>query len=487
MSTSAASPTAVAVSELANYTLSLTTNDGVNNSSTSTSVNTVGTDRFQLNAYARSGSAISDVSDPGATATTSGVMAANIDVIAEGVTAVLSADTVAEGGAVNLILTLVGDQNISFALSDPGGDLTFGSGLDETTTTALTTGSRTATVQVNATAADGDFAQSEPVSLLINPIGYDSLLVSPLTLSVTEDVPEFEVEIAEGRALTGADDRYRVTLTLTNASDFGDGDVEVTLDTASGFLTGLTTDALDTLDVVLSLGGATVSDEIFVGQDTSSQSLLVGTMGFDVTVSGSVAPSSISDLVVTRVASTGIALVDTDIPGTTGDDVLYADGSSETVNGLAGDDSLQFTSVDQLNDSVFDGGDGTDTVIVPGKRADYGYIEEGSTTTLFVSGGASSQDVRLTGVELVQFGSAAAVSISALNSSPIETDTHGLMDADFAVNEGSTTIVSYGSVFTDADGDTLRYRFKYDGSTTLPDWISVDETAQTISLAPPDR
>ena len=484
VSTSAASPTAVAVSELANYTLSLTTNDGVNNSSTSTSVNTVGTDRFQLNAYARSGSAISDVSDPGATATTSGVMAANIDVIAEGVTAVLSADTVAEGGSVNLILTLVGDQNISFALSDPGGDLTFGSGLDETTTVALTTVSRTATVQVNATAADGDFAQSEPVSLLINPVGYDSLLVSPLTLSVTEDVPEFEVEITEGRALTGADDRYRVTLTLANASDFGDGDVEVTLDTASGFLTGLMTDALDTLDVVLSLGGATVSDEIFVGQDTSSQLLLVGTMGFDVTVSGSVAPSSISDLVVTRVASTGIALVDTDIPGTTGDDVLYADGSSETINGLAGDDSLQFTSVDQLNDSVFDGGDGTDTVIVPGERADYGYTEEGSTTTLFVSGGASSQEVRLTGVELIQFGSAAAVSISALNSSPVETDTHGLMDADFAVNEGSTTTVGYGSVFTDADGDTLRYRFKYDGSTTLPDWISVDETAQTISLTP---
>ena len=484
LSTSATSPTAVAVSELANYTLSLTDNDGVNNSSTSNSVNTVGADRFQLNAYARAGSAISDVSDPGATATTSGVMAANVDVIAEGVTASLSADTVAEGGSVTLTLTLVGDQNISFALSDPGGDLTFGSGLDETTTVPLTTGNRTAEVQVNATAADGDFAQSEPVSLLIDPIAYDSLLVSPLTLSVTEVVPEFAIEITEGRALIGADDRYRVTVTLTNASEFGDGDVEVTLDTSAGFLTGLATGDLDASDVVLSLGGATGSDEVFVGQDTSSQSLLVGTMGFDVTVSGSVAPSSIGDLVVTRVASTGIALVDTDIPGSTGDDVLYADGSSETVTGLGGDDSLRFTSVDQLNDSVFDGGDGTDTVIVPGERADYGYTEEGSTTTLFVSSGASSQRVALTGVELVQFGSAAAVSISALNSSPVETDTHGLTDADFAVNEGSNTTVGYGAIFTDADGDTLRYRFKYEGSTTLPAWIAVDETAQTISLAP---
>jgi len=484
LSTSDSSPTAIAVSDLVNYTLSLTTNDAVNNSTTSTSVNTVEADRFQLNAYARADSVITDVSDPGVTATTSGVMAANVDIIAEGVTASLSADTVAEGGSVNLTLTLVGDEDISFALSDPGGDLTFGTDLDETKTVALTTGSRTATVQVNATAADGDFSQSEPVSLLIDPIAYDSLLVSPMTLSVTEDVPEFELDITEGRALTGAGDRYRVTLTLTNASDFSDGDVEVTLNTASGFLTGLATDALNASDVVVSLGGVTGSDEIFIGQDTGSQSLLVGTMDFDITVSDSVAPSSISDLVVTRVASDGIASVDTDIPGSTGDDVLYADGSSETVTGLAGNDSLQFTAIDQLNDSVFDGGDGTDTVIVPGERADYGYSEEGSTTTLFVSGGVSSQRVALTGVELVQFGSVAAISISTLNSPPVETGTHGLTDADFAINEGSTTTISYGSIFTDADGDTLRYRVKYDGAATLPTWISVDETGQTIALAP---
>lgn len=486
LSTSDSSPTAIAVSDLLDYTLSLTTNDAVNNSTTSppSSINMVGADRFQLNAYARADSVITDVSDPGVTATTSGVMAANVDIVAEGVTASLSADTVAEGGSVNLTLTLVGNEDISFALSDPGGDLTFGTDLDETKTVALTTNSRTATVQVNATAADGDFSQSEPVSLLIDPIAYDSLLVSPMTLSVTEDVPEFELEITEGRALTDADDRYRVTLTLTNASDFSDGDVEVTLNTESGFLTGLATHALNASDVVISLGGMTGSDEIFVGQDTSSQSLLVGTMDFDVTVSDSVAPSSISDLVVTRVASNGIALVDTNIPGSTGDDVLHADGSSETVTGLAGNDSLQFTAIDQLNDSVFDGGDGTDTVIVPGERADYGYSEEGSTTTLSVAGGDSSQSVALTGVELVQFGSVAAISISALNSSPVETGTHGLTDADFAVNEGSTTTISYGSIFTDADGDTLRYRVKYDGSATLPAWISVDETGQTIALAP---
>ena len=233
-------------------------------------------------------------------------------------------------------------------------------------------------------------------------ITLNQLLVSPMTLSVTEDVPEFELEITEGRALTGAGDRYRVTLTLTNASDFGDGDVEVTLNTASGFLTGLATDALNASDVVVSLGGVTVSDEIFIGQDTGSQSLLVGTMDFDVTVSDSVAPSSISDLVVTRVASDGIASVDTDIPGSTGDDVLYADGSSETVTGLAGDDSLLFAALEQLNSSSFDGGSGVDTVFVPGSRADYDYTEEGSVTTLFVSGNAS-QSVALTDVEYVRF------------------------------------------------------------------------------------
>ena len=483
LSNSDASPTAIPVSDLYDYRLSLTSNETINNSTSNTSVNTVGADRFQLNAYARSDSVISDVSDAGATATTSGVIAANIDVIAEGVTTSLSADTVAEGTSVDLTLTLVGEHNISFSLSDPGGDLTFGTGLNETTTVALTTGSRTATVQVNATGSDGDFAQSEAVSLIIDPIGYDSLLISPITLSVTEDVPQFELAITEGRNLVGTDDVYRIEVTLTNSSDFNDGDVEVTLNTGSGFLTGLLSDALSADDVVLRLGGSTGSDEILIGQDTSSQSLLVGTMDFDVTVSNNIAPSSISDVVVTRVAATGLSAIDTDIPGSSGDDVFFADESSETVTGLAGDDSLAFASVGQLNESVFDGGDGNDTVILPGERSDYDYTEEGSTTTLFVSDN-SSQSVSLTHVELVQFGSASAIAINALNSSPVESDSHTVTSSDFSVDEGSNALISYGSIFTDADGDALRYRVKYDGVITLPTWISVDEVAQTISLAP---
>jgi len=144
------------------------------------------------------------------------------------------------------------------------------------------------------------------------------------------------------------------------------------------------------------------------------------------------------------------------------------DSVIENATGGNGDDTLVANSVPNM----LDGGDGIDTAMFAGNKADY-TIEIVNSYTVVVHSVADSNDIdNLIDMEFIKFDDETI----ALNQAPIITD----VTADQSINEGDT--VTLNVTATDTDDDNLTYRWVVDGATVT----LTGETTNTITFTAPN-
>ena len=441
----------------------------------------IGTGSATLAVYAQYTNAF-EATDSELALVSSGYLETNITAVAQSITLTTANTTTPE----NSDLFLEGEEGeLTISLGTPdsagdtvvevrntSGDIVFANG-SSTVLVTVPQNESSATVTFTALANDTDFNPSEDVTFVAEVTSGDALglQVQPLTVEVTETVPQFTVTpVSQGLLVTDQVVEYEIA--LNNAADFAAGDVDVTLSIGDDFLIGSAADSLAATDVVLSFGDSTSTLSVFAGASTSilSSESLAGAIQASVAVGEIASQVTLSTMAVTRVSAQAVQIPD--VNGTTGNDGFFAAGLGETFNGLAGDDSLTIVSDGALL-GAFNGGSGTDTIIVSGVQDAYTTAEVEGTTYLRLKSGGDG--ISINGVELVTFSDVANVAIDDLNSPP----TVAAQPAAVSVAEGSTAEVDLSGVFSDPDGDALTLRMQ-----NLPSWAEFDSEAKILTLTP---
>lgn len=419
----------------------------------------------------------------------SGIIGAKIVVSDQGISGSLAASSIQEGGTTTFTLSLsnalTGNDTIEVSLSNASGDLLF----DDATSKSVTFSASSQSVDVTVTAVSGDidFASSEEVAIQITPVtsAYQNLLVSDVALTVTEITPSFSMS-SDIISLINDTGYYQYTVTLDNATDFAaDNPVAVAVTAPSGFIVATSSSTADALSGAVDFSTDNTTATWYVLADTTAvadadipNAGLEGQIVHGITY-GSRQLTGLDSLTVTRAVNEATSVVD--LAGTSVADAITATKAQETVDSLAGDDTLTYTAtVDMAGDS-FDGGDGADTLILPGARSDY------TPTTLINNSyrltSTNNEALEISNVEHITFaGDSLTIASSELNQAP-SVQQGVVQDGGYSLLEGVTQVIDLSGLFVDPENDDLYFNLTLDDGA-LPSWVQFNATTQQLTLAP---
>ena len=345
------------------------------------------------------------------------------------------------------------------------GDLELGAGDDSIESVSFAVGEQTKTVSVNAFEGDNDFETAEEVEITAEVTqGVTELVVEPLTVTVSETVPVFSLTASNQGVLVSGSDTVRFDLQLDNASEFTSQSVTLAFSTTSDFFVGDAADPTSS-SVSFDLDSDSATASLYVTVSGTSISAVNATSQLQgtVTVGSQQIDVALPQMSVVRAQSSNESQSAATISGTSQADTFFASQGNDSISGLAGDDQLTLSSNAELQGS-FNGGEGSDTLVLPGNRADYSSSVDGAVTTLSIDGSQDSLELRA--VELIDFADETGVSVANLNSPPT-ANASALGNDFFSLDEAETVSIDLNSVFSDPDGDDLLFQVSAT-SGTLP-------------------
>ena len=420
---------------------------------------------------------------------TSGIIGAKIVISNQGISGSVADASIREGETTTLTVqlsqALTGSETLEVNLTNASGDLLF----DNVTSKSVVFSSTVQSVDVvvEAVSGDIDFADSEAVGIQITPVtaAYQNLLVSDVALTVTEIIPSFSM-VTNVLSVVNATDYYKYTVTLDNASDFAAGNpVSVAITAPSGFAVSTSTDIAD---AVTSVDFSSTNDSAtwYVLADTTAKpdgeilnSGLTGQIVHAVTY-GSKSLAGLDTLTVTRAVDD--ATSDVNLAGTSGDDTIATTAAQENITSLAGNDTVTYAAVADMDGDSFDGGDGTDTVVLPGVQGDY-TAETLLNNSYNLTVTASGEVLGISNVEQITFsGDSSTINASDLNQDP--TLQAGVVpDGGYSLLEGTSQVIDLSGLFVDPEGDDLYFAYSLDGGA-VPSWVQFNAVTQELTLAP---
>jgi Ca2+-binding RTX toxin-like protein len=181
-----------------------------------------------------------------------------------------------------------------------------------------------------------------------------------------------------------------------------------------------------------------------------------------------------------RIAA-GDVLADRGIAGTDADDLLEGTAGADLFDGAGGNDVLTGRGGD---DDLF-GGDGVDTAVYAGNRADYDIQTGGKVTVrdLNAANGDEGTD-SLDGVERLRFADMTVSLGTGPNNAP-RLGQPAMADQVWADGEEASYRIPETS-FIDLDGnETLTFRATLADGSALPDWLVFDAASRTLRGTPP--
>ena len=465
VSTSAATPTKVAVADLSTTTVSISADS------------TLGISAQYDTAFTGADSELALVS--------SGYIEANLVVSSQGIE-LSTINTTTPSSPLIFVEGEIGSIKVTLASADTSGDtivevvnrsgdVVFANG-ESTTLVTIAQGATEGSVTFTAKADDIDFNPSESISFTAEVTSGTAtgLTVSPLTLTITETIPQFVATPVRQGLLLGSE-YVQYEISLTNSDEFSDDEIEVTFSVGAEFKIGSASNSISSSNLILNLGGASDSVNLYVAASSSvlSAETFSGAISNTVKVGTAASQIKVPSISLVRI-SDGASKVP-DVNGTTGDDGFYSTSLNETFNGLAGDDTLILSS-DVALVGTFNGGDGTDLLVLDGAQALYTTANiDGSTYVKLKA--SDAEGLAVNSVEKVAFdGNASTIfDLSSLNSPP----TIAAAPSAVTVAEGDSLDVDLSSVFIDADGDVLTLRMN-----SLPSWASFDAGTKVLSINP---
>jgi uncharacterized protein YaiE (UPF0345 family) len=421
-----------------------------------------------------------DASDSELALVSSGYLEANVSGSAQTLSLTADAATYLEGdsGTLTIALASTDPAPTIVEVRNLSGDIVFANGAS---TALVTIPADTSSVALSFTALanDTDFSPSETVSFVAEVTsGADAgLQVLPLSFEVTETVPQFTVSpLSQG--LLVSDEVVEYQITLTNADQFTNDDVAVTLSVGSDFWIGSQLGSLTSENVTLTFGGASTSQSIFAGISDSTISIesVGGAIESSVTVGSVASQVSLSTMALTRVSPDAVSIPE--VTGTTGADGFFASGLGETFNGLGGNDSLTISSDDDLI-GTFNGGAGDDTLVLNGAQSSYITTVVDGTTFVQLNQQDAPEGLAVSSVEFVSFdgGNSGQVSITALNQPAVLAAA----PAAVSVAEGAVLEVDLSEVFSDPEGGQLYIRMP---NLSTYQWAEFDSGTKILSFSP---
>ena len=361
------------------------------------------------------------------------------------------------------------------------GDLELGAGDDSIESVSFAVGEQTKTISVNAFEGDNDFETTEEVEITAEVTqGVTELVVEPLTVTVSETVPLFSLTASSQGVLVSDTDTVRFDLQLDNASEFTSQSVTLALSTTSDFFVGDAADPTSS-SVAFDLDSVSAAASLYVTVSGTSISAVNATSQLQgtVTVGSQQIDVALPQMSVVRAQSSNESQSAATISGTSQADTFFASQGNDSISGLAGDDQLTLSSNAELQGS-FNGGAGSDTLVLPGDRADYSSSVDGAVTTLSIDGSQDSLELRE--VELIDFADETGVSVANLNSPPT-ANASALANDFFSLDEAETVSIDLNSVFSDPDGDDLLFQVSAT-SGTLPAWIALNASTGMLTASP---
>ena len=361
------------------------------------------------------------------------------------------------------------------------GDLELGPGDDSIESVSFAVGEQTKTVSVNAFEGDNDFETTEEVEITAEVTqGVTELVVEPLTVTVSETVPVFSLTASSQGVLVSGSDTVRFDLQLDNASEFTSQSVTLAFSTTSDFFVGDAADPTSSsVSFDLDSNSATASLYVTISGTSISAVNATSQLQGTVTVGSQQIDVALPQMSVVRAQSSNESQSAATISGTSQADTFFASQGNDSISGLAGNDQLTLSSNAELQGS-FNGGEGSDTLVLPGNRADYSSSVDGAVTTLSIDGSQDSLELRA--VELIDFADETGVSVANLNSPPT-ANASALANDFFSLDEAETVSIDLNSVFSDPDGDDLLFQVSAT-SGTLPAWIVLNASTGTLTASP---
>ncbi|HTV70765.1 MAG TPA: cadherin domain-containing protein, partial [Rhizobiaceae bacterium] len=159
-----------------------------------------------------------------------------------------------------------------------------------------------------------------------------------------------------------------------------------------------------------------------------------------------------------------------DLDGRGGDDALFGRGGDDTLKGGSGSDTI-------------DGGAGTDTAVFDGDWSDYTITFDSGTGTYMVTGNGDTDT--LTNVELIKFGSGAAINIAdAVDVDPV-LGPIGTLNVDEDTMDG-TVIATAAATDANADAgfdDEVTFSLRAIGGGVFTGPFEINATTGEITLS----
>jgi hypothetical protein len=421
----------------------------------------------------------------------SGIIGAKIVISDQGITGVMAGTTIEEGESTTLTVSLSQallseGETIEVNLSNAGGDLLFNGATNQTIT--FDTTHQSIDVTVKAVTGDIDFASSENTSIQFTPVttAYQNLLVADVALTVTEVTPSFSLNSDVISVINGSD-YYQYTVTLDNATPFSvDNPVSIEVTAPSGFAVSSSTNIADALTAQVDLSADNASATWYVLADTAAiadadipNQGLAGQIVHAITY-GSRQLTGVDSLTVTRAVDADTSVVS--LAGTSGNDTITASLALETITSLGGNDTLTYTATEELAGDSFNGGDGIDTLVLPGLLADY--TAQTLINNSYRLTSASNEVIEISNVEQITFmgDMPTTIASSELNQAP--TVQSGVVSTDgYTLLEATSATIDLSALFTDPEADNLYYTLTLDGGA-LPAWVQFNEETQALTLAP---
>ncbi len=421
---------------------------------------------------------------------TSGIVGAKIVISDQGIGGSLAASSIREGDTTTLTLNLseaiVGGDTIEVSLANASGDLLFDGVTSKTVT--FDASKQTIDVLVKAVSGDIDFADSENVGIQITPLtaAYQNLLISDVALSVTEVTPSFSMA-TNVLSVVNDTDYYQYTVTLDNASDFAAANpVSVAVTAPSGFVVSESAGIADALSAAVefstdnpSATWSVLADATAVPDVDIPNEGLLGQIVHAITY-GSRQLTGLDQLTVTRAVEASTSTVG--LAGTSGDDAIATTAAQESITSLAGDDTVTYTQVSDMSGDSYDGGDGADTVSLPGLKTDY-TAQTLINNSYRLTANTNSEVLEISNVETLIFtGDGSTIASSDLNQDP-SVQSGVVPTGGYSLLEGATKVIDLSDLFVDPESDKLYYNVTLDGGPK-PAWVQFDSDTQALTLTP---